>query len=62
MVRYLCCQVFEIESVKIDEMFRIVHSSGNFYLSAELSKRILERNRDHLESPQAFLKALKVSH
>ena len=61
-IRRLSRQLFEVDSFDINEMFRLALDYDCIYLSASLSRQIIDRQRDYIQSPHALIKALQVEN
>ena len=52
---------FEVEQVDIEYIFKTIHKgSTRLFLGPSLSKLLIERQKDFIKNPQAFVQALKV--
>lgn len=61
-VRCLQGKQFDLEQVDVEEMFLSLHrDSSGLYLGPALSGVLLDRQKDYIQSPLAFIQALKVS-
>lgn len=61
-IRHLEGAEFKVERVSIEEIFKIISSKeSTLWLGAGLSNLILQRQKDHIQSPYALSQTLKVT-